>query len=66
MGVVSTFGTPIALGGLGLVGLGTYAFLEGPGSGLALSFMIPGVFVVIAGMLVVSLAGRDTGLDCIY
>lgn len=65
MSVVRRFGTLIALVGFALVGLGTYAVLGGSGYGIALSLMIPGLFVIIAGMLVVSVAGATLGLDSV-
>lgn len=66
MGVLDTFGTLVALAGFGLVGLGSYGVLEGTGYGLALSFMIPGLFVIIAGMLIVSVSRRGRGADYAY
>lgn len=66
MRAFSTFGTLVALAGFGLVGLGAYAVLDGPGYGLALTLMIPGVFVIIAGMLIVSVARRSQGLNYVY
>lgn len=61
MGGLGRLGTLVALVGFGLVVLGTYAVLEGPGYGLALNFMILGLFVILAGMLIVSLSRRDPG-----
>lgn len=66
MGVLGKLGTLVALAGFALVGLGSYAILGGSGYGLALTLAIPGVFVIVAGMLIVSVANRNRGLNYIY